>query len=69
MFLDYAIEDAIYDDLEIIEADGYKWHKIGENNYIAEVDEYIELLPKKENLILEIIANLEEIINLLKTLI
>lgn len=35
MFLDYAIKDAIYDDLEIIEADGYKWHKIGENNYIA----------------------------------
>ena len=65
----HATADAIYDDLEIVEADGYKWHKIGENNYIAEVNEYIELIPKQENLILEIIADLEEIIDLLKTLI
>ena len=48
LVLDYATKDAIYDDLVVLEESGYKWHKIAENNYFAEVDGYIELLPKVE---------------------
>ena len=51
--LGFAPKDAIYDDLSVSEEDGYKWHKIAENNYIAEVKDYIELLPKKEESVIE----------------
>lgn len=37
-----------YNDLEITEADGYTWHKIDENNWLADVKGYVELLPKIE---------------------
>ena len=43
--LDFA-ELGIYNDLETIENDGYVWHKIADNNWLAEVDGYVELLPK-----------------------
>ena len=43
--LDFA-ELGIYNDLETRENDGYVWHKIAEKNWIAEVDGYVELLPK-----------------------
>jgi len=37
-----------YNDLETCEADGYIWHKVAENNWLAEVDGYVKLLPKVE---------------------
>lgn len=43
--LGFAKTGDIYNDLEVIEADGYKWHRIYNNNWLAEVN--IELLPKK----------------------
>lgn len=46
--LDFAVKDGIYNDLETREADGYVWHKIAEMNWLAEVDGYVELLPKVE---------------------
>lgn len=45
--LDFA-ELGIYNDLETEIADGYIWHKISDNNWIAEVKGYVELLPKVE---------------------
>jgi hypothetical protein len=45
--LDFA-ELGIYNDLETKEADGYVWHKIAEMNWLAEVEGYVELLPKVE---------------------
>ena len=38
----------IYNDLESVDADGYTWHKIAENNWVADVKDYVELLPKVE---------------------
>lgn len=35
-----------YNDLETTAKDGYIWHKIAENNWLADVDGYVELLPK-----------------------
>ena len=46
--LDFAVKDGIYNDLETREADGYVWHKIAEMNWLAEVEGYVELLPKAE---------------------
>ena len=43
--LDFA-ELGYYNDLETVEADGYTWHKIADNNWLADVDDYVELLPK-----------------------
>lgn len=34
-----------YNDLETCEADNYIWHKIDNDNWIAQVDGYVELLP------------------------
>ena len=34
-----------YNDLETKEADGYIWHKVAENNWLAEVEGYVILLP------------------------
>ena len=45
--LDFA-ELGIYNDLETRKADGYVWHKIAEMNWLAEVNGYVELLPKIE---------------------
>lgn len=78
LVLGYATKDAIYDDLVILEESGYKWHKIAENNYVAEVEGYVELLPKVEpiqpsepeedkNIIIKIVNIIFEfILNLLK---
>jgi len=41
-------QKGIYNDLETCEADGYTWHKVAENNWLAQVDGYVELLPKVE---------------------
>ena len=46
--LDFATKDGIYNDLETKEADGYIWHKIADHNWLAQVDGYVELLPKAE---------------------
>ena len=46
--LDFAIKGGIYNDLETCEAGGYTWHKIAENNWLAEVKGYVELVPKVE---------------------
>lgn len=46
--LDFAKKDGIYNDLESTIADNYMWHKIGDNNWLADVTGYIELLPKIE---------------------
>ena len=35
-----------YNDLETYKADGYIWHKVGEDNWLAQVDGYVKLLPK-----------------------
>lgn len=35
-----------YNDLDTIGGDGYTWHKIADNNWMAEVDGYVTLLPK-----------------------
>ena len=43
--LDFA-KLGYYNDLETMEADGYVWHKIADKNWLAEVDGYVELLPK-----------------------
>lgn len=45
--LDFA-DLGIYNDLETEIADGYMWHKIGENNWVAQVNGYVNLLPKIE---------------------
>lgn len=37
-----------YNDLETCEADGYTWHKVANNNWLADVDGYVKLLPKQE---------------------
>lgn len=37
-----------YNDLETKEADGYTWHKVAENNWLADVDGYVKLLPKQD---------------------
>lgn len=37
-----------YNDLETKEADGYIWHKVADNNWLAEVSGYVVLLPKLE---------------------
>ncbi len=34
-----------YNDLEKFDADGYTWHKVADNNWIANVDGYVKLLP------------------------
>ena len=46
--LDFAQKGGIYNDLEKKEAEGYIWHKIGNDNWLAQVDGYVELLPKVE---------------------
>lgn len=78
LVLGYATKDAIYDDLAVLEEGGYKWHKIAENNYVAEVEGYVELLPKVEpiqpsepkedkNMLIKIVNIIFEfILNLLK---
>ena len=43
--LDFA-ELGIYNDLETCVADGYTWHKIADNNWLADVNGYVKLLPK-----------------------
>ena len=43
--LDFA-ELGIYNDMETEIADGYMWHKIAENNWVAQVNGYVNLLPK-----------------------
>lgn len=43
--LDFA-KLGIYNDIETAECDGYVWHKIADKNWIAQVDGYVELLPK-----------------------
>jgi len=45
--LDFA-KLGIYNDLETRENDGYVWHKIADKNWIAQVDGYVNLLPKVE---------------------
>ena len=45
--LDFA-ELGIYNDMETEIADGYMWHKIAENNWVAQVNGYVNLLPKVE---------------------
>lgn len=37
-----------YNDLETCEADGYTWHKVDENNWLAQVDGYVQIFPKEE---------------------
>ena len=41
-------EKGYYNDLETKVADGYTWHKVDEYNWLADVDDYVELLPKVE---------------------
>lgn len=45
--LDFA-EIGYYNDLEAVEADGYTWHKVADNNWLAYVDNYVRLLPKQD---------------------
>lgn len=59
--LDFAVKDGIYNDLETKEADGYIWHKIAENNWLAQVDGYVELLPKVEYKVGDIVTLKEPI--------
>lgn len=35
-----------YNDLETFDADGYTWHKVADNNWLAEVSGYVRLLPR-----------------------
>lgn len=35
-----------YNDLETCKANGYTWHKVADNNWLADVSGYVELLPK-----------------------
>lgn len=46
---DYFIKIGYYDVLDEIENKGYHWYKIGESRWIAQVDGYIEYIPKEEN--------------------
>lgn len=39
-------EIGYYNDLDTIGGDGYTWHKVADNNWMAEVDGYVTLLPK-----------------------
>ena len=41
-------ELGFYNDLESKQADGYTWHKVADNNWLADVKGYVELLPKVE---------------------
>jgi len=59
--LDFAIKGAIYNDLETKEVDGYIWHKIADHNWLAQVDGYVELLPKEEYKIGDIVTLMEPI--------
>ena len=59
--LDFAVKDGIYNDLETAEADGYIWHKIAEYNWLAQVDGYVELLPKVEFRVGDIVKLIEPI--------
>ena len=59
--LDFAKKDGIYNDLEIKEVDGYIWHKIADHNWLAQVDGYVELLPKVEFRVGDIVALKEPI--------
>ena len=43
------------------EADGYIWHKIGDNNWLAQVDGYVELLPKVDFKVGDIVSLKEPI--------
>lgn len=43
--LDFA-KLGYYNDLETRENDGYVWHKIADDNWVAQVDGYVVLLPR-----------------------
>ena len=60
--LGYA-ELGYYDDLETFDNDGYIWHKVADNNWLAEVKDYVILLP---NLKIGDIVTLKEPITLYK---
>lgn len=47
--LGMAQKGGIYNDLEQVNANGYVWHKIAQNQFIAFNSEWVELLPKQEN--------------------
>lgn len=46
--LGYAVTNGIYDDLETY-TDGFTWHRIGDDQWIADNGEWLELLPMEDN--------------------
>lgn len=53
----WAVTSDIYNDLEVVESDGYFWHKINENMWVATNGKYLELLAKEEPLVIEEITS------------
>lgn len=62
--LGYLEQDKLYDYFETSESDGYTWYKIAEQNYVACVEGYLEVLPRKEeNIFIKLLNLLVDFLN------
>ena len=55
------VQKGIYNDLEVYKDKDYTWHRIADNEWIADTGEWLEIYPRKETEVERLTRELKQI--------